>query len=66
VTVTRHIPPQLLTDREVAGRLHVSARTVREYRYDGRLAEVNLGYRTKRVSSTELARFIRAHTRRYS
>ena len=55
-----------MTDREVAGRLHVSTRTVREYRYDGRLAEVSLGYRTKRISESEVARFIKAHTRRYA
>ena len=55
-----------MTDGEVAERLHVSRRTVREYRYDGRLAEVNLGYRTKRVAESELDRFITERTSRYS
>ena len=66
VTVSRHNRPDpatsLLTDRQVAERLSVSVRTVREYRYEGALPAVRLGYRTVRVRSGDVDRLIRART----
>lgn len=67
MTVSRHNVPEpatLMTDRQVADRLAVSVRTVREYRADGRLSTVDLGYRTKRTLQSDVDRLIEARTRR--
>ena len=67
MTVSRRNVPEpatLMTDRQVADRLAVSVRTVREYRAEGRLATVNLGYRTKRVLESDVQRLIETRTTR--
>lgn len=53
-----------MTDRQAAERLAVSPRTVREYRAEGRLATVNLGYRTKRVLESDVQHLIESRTTR--
>jgi predicted site-specific integrase-resolvase len=65
VTVSRRNAPEparLLTDREAGERLAVSPRTVREYRYDGRLPTVDLGYRTKRTTAAGVEQLIQRRT----
>jgi excisionase family DNA binding protein len=52
-----------MTDRQVADRLAVSVRTVREYRAEGRLSTVDLGYRTKRTLRSDVDQLIRDRTR---
>jgi excisionase family DNA binding protein len=50
--------PQLLTIPEAAERLRVGERTVRRYTSSGRLRTVQLGERTVRVHSEDLAEFM--------
>jgi excisionase family DNA binding protein len=67
VTASRRNAPEpatLMTDRQVAAKLGVSARTVREYRYEGQLSTVKLGYRTVRVPAGDVERLIRSRTTR--
>jgi excisionase family DNA binding protein len=67
VTVSRRklaAPDRLLTDAEVADRLGVKPRTVREMRFDGRLEYVRLGYRSVRTEPAAVERLISASRRR--
>jgi excisionase family DNA binding protein len=53
---------RLLTDQQAADRLGISARRVREFRYEGSLPTVDLGYRSKRIPSEAVDRLVRERT----
>jgi excisionase family DNA binding protein len=55
-------PQQLLTLREVAQTLRISYFTARKWVVSGRLPSIALGPCTRRVCSTQLAKFISANT----
>jgi excisionase family DNA binding protein len=57
-----HTPQQLLTLREVAQTLRISYFTARKWVVSGRLPSIALGPCTRRVCSTQLAKFISANT----
>lgn len=54
---------QLLTVPEAAARLGVSRRQLDRYHASGRVRYVRFGYKTIRVTPSELDRFIRANER---